>query len=180
VAFLPLTGAAMITSIVGMTRRQGRFGPRPLVVAGMACGAIGMLILTRLDIHARYATLILPATLVMGVGVGLVFSTALSNATLGVVPSDTGVASAAVTASQQVGGSIGTALLSTIVAGAASGYLGHRPPSAGLAAHAAVHGYTTGFAWAAVIFAIGAAMAATLFTGVQQATRPSPDAVLAQ
>jgi hypothetical protein len=107
-AFLPLTAAVMITAVVGMTKLQGRFGPRPLAVGGMLSGAAGMLILSRLGVNATYASDILPALIVMGVGLGLVFSTTISNGTLGVQPSDAGVASATVTACQQIGGSVGT------------------------------------------------------------------------
>ena len=59
----------------------------------------------------------------LGIGLGLVFSTSIKSATLGVQPADAGVASATVSASQRIGGSLGTALLSTIAAGALSGYI---------------------------------------------------------
>jgi hypothetical protein len=98
----------------------------------------------------------------------------MNNATLGVGPADAGVASAMVSASQQVGGSLGTALLSTIAASAASslipGAAGAGRPAPALLAHAAMHGYTTAFAWAAAIFAVGAIVALTLYErGVKQA-----------
>jgi hypothetical protein len=92
-------------------------------------------------------------------------STAMNSATLGVAPADSGVASATVSAAQQVGGSIGTALLSTLAASAATSFVAgaHAAPSAALLAHASVHGYTTAFAWAAAIFGIGAVVAGALF-----------------
>jgi hypothetical protein len=101
----------------------------------------------------------------MGVGTGLVFSNAMNNATLGVAARDSGVASAMVTASQQVGGSLGTALLSTIATSAATSFVtsAHTIPTKVLLTHAAVHGYTTGFAVAAGIFAVGAVIAGLLF-----------------
>ena len=92
------------------------------------------------------------------------FATAIANATLGVEPSDSGVASATVNASQQVGGSLGVALLSTIAASATARYLAgahHVPDPVG---HAAVHGYAVGFAWAAGIFAVSAVVCSALFT----------------
>jgi EmrB/QacA subfamily drug resistance transporter len=177
--FLPMTGAVMITAVVGMTKLQGRFGPRPLATGGMALGAAGMLLLTGIGVHASYATDILPALIVMGVGIGLVFSTAISNATLGVQASDAGVASATVTASQQVGGSIGTALLSTLAASAATSYISGLRPTPALIAQAAVHGYTTGFAYAAGIFALGAVLAAILFQGRRPVPGPATEPVLA-
>jgi EmrB/QacA subfamily drug resistance transporter len=164
-AFLPMTAVVMISAAIATTKLRDRVGPRPLVTVGMTFGAAGMLYLTRLGVHASYASDILPALIVMGAGLGLVMSTSMNNATLGVEHSDAGVASATVNASQQIGGSIGTALLSTLAATAATNYLtsaGGRP-TAILAAHAAVHGYTTAFAWAAGIFVLGALIAITLF-----------------
>jgi MFS family permease len=93
--------------------------------------------------------------LVIGLGMGCIFAPAFGTATLGVQGSEAGVASAMVNTSQQVGGSIGTALLSTIFSGAVSGYATSHAPSAGLRAAATVHGYTVAFWWAAGIFALG-------------------------
>jgi EmrB/QacA subfamily drug resistance transporter len=164
-AFLPMTALIMFSAAVATTKLRGRVGPRPLVVVGMLLGGTGMLLLTRLGVHASYAADILPSLLIIGLGLGLVMSTAMNNATLGVEHSDAGVASATVNASQQIGGSIGTALLSTITASAISSFVAGAgaPPSKALLAQAAVHGYTTAFAWAAGIFAIGAVVAAVLF-----------------
>ena len=92
-------------------------------------------------------------------------STSINSATLGVKAADAGVASATVSASQQIGGSLGTALLSTIAASALANYItsAHTHPTSTLIAHAQVHGYTTAFALAAAIFAVGAVIAAALF-----------------
>jgi hypothetical protein len=99
----------------------------------------------------------------LGVGFGLVFSSATNSGTLGVRPGDASVASATVNASQQVGGSLGTALLSTLSASAVSSYLtGLRATPAALAA-ASVHGYAAAFAWAALILVVGAVIAGALY-----------------
>ncbi len=163
-AFLPMTATIMTSAIVALTKLQGRFGPRALITTGMALGALGMLYLTQITVSSSYAGDILPALVVIGAGLGLVFSTSISNATLGVEQSDAGVASATVNASQQIGGSLGIAALSTIAASATARYLasGHHVP--GLMAHAAVHGYAVGFSWAAGIFAASALVSAALFT----------------
>lgn len=169
-AFLPMTAVIMVTAIVATNRLRGRFGPRPLVFTGLALSAAAMLILTGLSITTSYLTGILPALLLMGVGLGLVFSTVLNSATLGVQPRDAGVASATVNAAQQVGGSLGTALLSTIAASATTSFIttaGTRPMPA-LIAQAAVHGYTTAFAVSAAIFAVAAVIAGLLFAGKAQ------------
>ena len=116
----------------------------------------------------------------MGLGLGLVFSTAINSATLGVEPRDAGVASATVNASQQIGGSLGTALLSTIAASAATSFLttGSRPTPA-LIAQAAVHGYTTAFAISAVIFALAGVIAGLLYHGKSAQPAPVVEPVLA-
>jgi S1-C subfamily serine protease len=87
----------------------------------------------------------------------------MSGATLGVDPKVAGVASATVSASQQVGGSIGTALLSTLATTAAASIIAGARPTEQLIAQASIHGYTTAFAWAAALFAVGAIVAAALF-----------------
>jgi hypothetical protein len=109
----------------------------------------------------------------LGVGYGLVISTSINSATLGVRPADAGVASATVSASQQIGGSLGTALLSTIATSAITSYItgAHTHPTRLLIAHAAVHGDTTAFAGVAALFALGAAIAASLYERGTKALR---------
>jgi EmrB/QacA subfamily drug resistance transporter len=162
-AFLPMTLAVVVTSPTAQTKLRPRFGPRPLVVIGMLSGAAGMLYLSRVDVQSSYTTDILPALVALGVGLGLVFSSATNSGTLGVQPGDASVASATVNASQQIGASLGTALLSTLSASAVSSYLtGLRPTPAALAA-ASVHGYAAAFGWAALILAVGALIAGALY-----------------
>jgi hypothetical protein len=173
-AFLPMTIVLMVTSIAGSTVLRPRVGPRVLVAIGMALGTSAMLYLTRLGVGSSYAAGILPPLLALGIGLALVFSIAINSATLGVRPSDIGVASATANASQQVGGSLGAALLSTVAASATTSYLKGLPPSPAVVARASVHGYTTAFAWSAAIFAVGAVVAALLYTGGRQATVAVP------
>jgi EmrB/QacA subfamily drug resistance transporter len=151
-AFLPLSAVIIVTATLGQTKLVPRFGPRPLMTLGMVLAATSMVLLAQLTPESTYAANILPALLLQGAGMGLIFSPAFAGATAGVRPSDAGVASAMVNTSQQVGGSIGTAFLSTMAAGATAGF-------AGDAGAAAVHGFTTAFWWAAGIFALGALVA---------------------
>jgi EmrB/QacA subfamily drug resistance transporter len=164
-AFLPMSAAVTLSAIIATNKLRPRTGPRPLAMTGMLLGGGGMLYLTRLTVASSYATDILPALIMLGIGLGLVFSTSINSATLGVQAVDAGVASATVSASQQIGGSLGTALLTTIQGSALTSYLtsAHAHPTRLLLAHAAVHGDTTAFAWAAAIFAAGAVIAAALF-----------------
>jgi EmrB/QacA subfamily drug resistance transporter len=177
-AFLPMTATVVVSAVLSSTKLQARFGPRLLILTGMLLGAGGMLLLTRLGVHSTYAPNILPSLLIMGVGMGMIFAPAMSNATLGVAPADAGVASATVNASQQVGGSVGVALLSTMAASATTGVLTGAHVTPALVAQATVHGYTTAFLWAAGIFALGAIIAAALFRPGVRVVDPAAEPVL--
>ena len=164
-AFLPLTAVLVVTSTTVQTRLIERTGVKPLVLLGMTLGAAGMFIFTRLTPDSSYATHVLPGLIVLGLGMGCIFAPAFSTATLGVEGSEAGIASAMVNTSQQVGGSVGTSLLSTIFASAVTSYATTHSPSAGLADAAAVHGYATAFWWAVGIFALGLVLAAVILPG---------------
>ena len=154
-AFLPMTGMIVVTATTVQTRILHRTGAKPLVMAGMTLGLIAMITFTNLTPHGAYATHVLPGLLLTGLGMGCIFAPAFSTATLGVKPTDAGIASAMVNTSQQVGGSVGTALLSTIFASAAAAYATSHTAAAGVTSAAAIHGYTTAFVWAAAIFGLG-------------------------
>ncbi|HLM10262.1 MAG TPA: MFS transporter [Thermoleophilaceae bacterium] len=163
-AFLPMVLAIFATAPAAATKLLPRVGPRPLVPSGMAIAALGLVYLTRIGVESSYAGAVLPAVIVMGVGFGLIMAPAFATATHGIEPGDAGVASAMVNTSQQVGGSLGLALLSTLFADAVSGYAAAAGTPVALAqAEAAVHGYTTAFWWAAGILAAGAIVTRLLF-----------------
>jgi EmrB/QacA subfamily drug resistance transporter len=154
-AFIPMTLMIVVTATTVQTRVLPRTGARPIVITGMTLGIIAMLLFTRLTPHGAYATEVLPSLLLTGIGMGSIFAPAFATATLGVDRGDAGIASAMVNTSQQVGGSVGTALLSTIFASAAAGYAAAHAHAANIAGAASVHGYTTAFYWAAAIFGVG-------------------------
>ena len=158
-AFLPLTAAIVTASTTAQTRLIPRIGAKPLIVTGMGLGLSGMLYFTRLTPASTYAGGVLPGLVVAGLGLGCVVAPAIATATLGVAANETGVASALVNASQQIGGSVGLALLSTVSASATAHYArAHLGQGGGIGA-ATIHGYTTAFSWAAAIFAVGLLMA---------------------
>ncbi len=173
VAFLPLTIAIVITSTTVQTQLVHRYGARRLVAGGMALGVAAMVSFTRLSPGGTYTADVLPGLIVIGLGMGFIFAPAFSTATLGVASTEAGVASATVNTSQQVGGSIGTALLSTIFASAAASYAAAHTPSRGLVNAAAIHGYTTAFWWAAAVFAVGLLVALTVLPSPSAGTRDS-------
>jgi EmrB/QacA subfamily drug resistance transporter len=158
VAFLPLIGALIVSSTTSSQLLMPRFGPRILIAAGLVIAAGGMVVLaTQLGVTINYAAWILPALVLIGLGLGLVFGCGLNTATYGADQADAGVASAMVNTCQQVGGSIGTALLNTIAASALSSYLVTHGTSPAAQAGAAVHSYVVAFWVSAAIFA-GAAV----------------------
>ena len=161
-AFLPMVAMIIVSSTASNAVLLPRFGPKPLVPAGMLLAALGMVILAQIGVHSTYAGHILPALLVTGLGLGLIFAPSINTATLGVSQADAGVASATVNSCQQVGGSIGTAFLNTIATTAVTSYLAGKALTPLVAAQAAVHGYTVAFWWAAGIFVLGAIVAGTL------------------
>jgi EmrB/QacA subfamily drug resistance transporter len=166
-AFLPLTGAVIVVAQIGTNVLAQRIGPRWIVGPGLTIAAVGMWMLTGLDLTSTYASNVLPALLVFGVGLGLVFSAAMSNATARVDRADAGVASAMVNVGQQVGGSIGTALLNTIAATAASNYAGSHASSPQLLALAAMHSYHVAFLTSSAILLGGGILA-----GLAMRSRP--------
>ena len=161
-AFLPMIACVMISSNTSNIVTLPRFGPRVVITIGMLLGVVGMVYLSRLDVNSSYFSGVLPALVIMGFAMGMVMAPSMNTATAGVQPRDSGVAAALVSTMQQVGGSIGTAVLSTIVASATTSYLaGHRGP--GVAPIAATHGFTVAFAVSAGLFALGAVAGALLF-----------------
>jgi len=111
---------------------------------------------------------------------GCIFAPAFSTATLGVEGSEAGVASAMVNTSQQVGGSVGTSLLSTIFASAVASYTVGHLHAPGLADAAAVHGYTTAFWWSVGIFALGFLLAMLILPGAAKPRLATVRAALAR
>jgi len=161
-AFLPLSAAVLASSTTVSQALLPRMPPRVLMAAGLLVGAAGLATLTLLHTGDTYALHVLPAELLLGLGMGAVFVPAFSTATLGVGEREAGVASAVAGTSQQVGASIGTALLNTAAASATAAYIaahGHL-----LTAAALVHGYAAAAGWAAVILVAAAGVVAVLVT----------------
>jgi len=166
-AFLPMSVTLIITSVGIAARLLTKLAPRMLLVPGMTLAAGGMAWMTQISVGGSYAAQVLPAEILLGLGFGLTFMPVFAVATAGVAPQDAGVTSATLNTSQQVGGSIGTALLNTIAVSATSSYIAahHLPPASSVLspatakllspaqmlgeAQAQVHGYTIA-TWAAV------------------------------
>jgi MFS family permease len=162
-AFLPMVVALTITAQVSNRVLLPKIGPKVIVPIGLLCDAVAMYLLHRVGLHSSYASHVLPYLILLGLGFGLSLAPSFSTGTLGLQPHDAGVGSATLNTSQQVGGSIGTALLNTLAAGAATAYLVGRMPSAENLRNAALHSYTTAFLWSSAFFVAGAVLAALVF-----------------
>ncbi|MFB2556676.1 MFS transporter [Herbiconiux liangxiaofengii] len=163
-AFLPMIVMLVLAAQLSTNIFVPRFGPKVTVPIGMVLAAVAMVMLTRLGTDAVYAADVMPALMLMGLAMGTIMPASIQTATLGVDRQFAGVASAMVNTSQQVGGSIGTALLNTLAATAAATYLADNlPTTAAVAAEAAVHSYATAYWWGASFFTVGAVIAALLF-----------------
>ncbi len=156
-AFLPFS-AAIIISAGFVSQLLPRTGPRPLMLIGSLAATGGILSLLSIGVNTSWTTHVLPAEVVMGIGLGLLFVPLTSTALLGVGDADAGVASATLNASQQVGGSLGTALLNTLYTSSVAGALaaaGARATQPRVQFEAFVTGYHTAFAWGAGLLGIG-------------------------
>jgi hypothetical protein len=176
-AFLPMVAGMITGSTQVGARLMTRIPARYLMGPGLAVAAVGMLMLTQLEPGSSYVGLILPAQILLGVGLGTTFMPAMSLATYGVEPRDSGIASAMINTSQQVGGAIGIALLNTIAASSTTAYvaanIGGSTPAEQVQVQAMVHGYTSAIWWAVVILAAAALIAYT-FVKADQRTAQVP------
>ncbi|WP_436850116.1 MFS transporter [Streptomyces monashensis] len=163
VAFLPMVGALMVLAQLSTNWLVPKIGPKIIVPVGMLLATGGMVWLTRLDLNSGYAAHVLPPLLLLGAGLGMSMPAAMSYATLGVQASDQGVASAALNTTQQVGGSISTALLNTLAATAAVNYAKDHLSDPLVKANAALHSYEVAYWWSAGFFALAVIVTALLF-----------------
>jgi EmrB/QacA subfamily drug resistance transporter len=164
VAFLPLLAMNGLAATQVASRLMHRVPARLLILPGLVIGSSGVFVLTRLTPDASYVTHVLPAELLLGIGLGLAIVPCISTATNNADPQDVGVTSAMTTTSQQIGASIGTALLNTIAATATASYLLAHRSGAGLGARATVHGFAVASGWAAGIFLLAAVIGGVLIT----------------
>jgi EmrB/QacA subfamily drug resistance transporter len=150
-AFLPFSGGIILGAGI-VSQLLPRVGPKPLMIVGLAMAVAGMLWLTGIGETSSYVTEVLPALIVISVGMAAVFVPASSTALVGVEEHDAGIASAVLNTSQQVGGSLGLALLNTFYASAVTGYLTENPGTS--PGSAFVHGYHVAFIGGAVLLGV--------------------------
>lgn len=157
-AFLPMVAGLVLAGGLSTTQLYPRFGARVPIVGGMLVCAIGMAWMSGIGAHSTYPTHVLGPLIVFGIGIGTTMAPAMNAGTLGVHPSDAGVASALLNAAQQIGGSVGIALLNSVAALILSRQLadGQRINESAIAA--VVHSYSVAFWCASAIFTVGAVL----------------------
>ncbi|WP_293771812.1 MFS transporter, partial [Sporichthya sp.] len=166
VAFLPVTGGVIIASAV-ISSLMPKVAPRVLMGLGLAGSAVALILISQMTADSDYFTDLLPALMLMGVAMGAVFVPAFNAATHGVQPRDAGVAGAVVNATQQIGASLGVALLSTVGANRTTDYLAGREVDADTLIDAQVEGYARASLVAGLILA-GAAVLVVLMVNVRR------------
>jgi MFS family permease len=161
IAFLPFA-AGIIVAAMASSAIVPRIGPRIPMTSGLLVGAAGLGWLTQIGVHTSFWLYVFGPQILMSVGLGFAFPALSSTALTNVRPSDSGVASAMVNTTQQVGGSLGTALLNTVAATATANFIRANGPasvSSGL-----VHGYAVAFAVGAALLVVAALVTAVLVT----------------
>jgi MFS family permease len=161
-AFLPFVTGIIVSANFVSNVGLSRFGPKMVVPAGMILATAAAGLLTGIGVHGGYGSSVAPALVLMGLGLGGVVTSAFSLGPAGARPADAGVAAALVNSSNQVGGSLGAALLNTIAASTAARYLTHSVPRVSLPS-ATVHGDIVVFTFLAILFAAGAIVTALLY-----------------
>ncbi len=173
-AFLAYIVTAAVYSTKVASKLLMRLRPNVMIAAGLAISALGLLVLTRLTPDSGYLTGVFPALILFGLGVGNLAVPVFQTAMAAAEPRDAGIVSAVVNTSQQVGGSVGAALLNTVSTSAAATYLASHAGAAGAEQEAAVHGLALACAVAAGVALVGAVAAGTLINVPQK--RPEPAA----
>ena len=159
--FLPFSVGVGISAGIA-SQALPRFGPRYVSFIGLIMATVGMLLLTQLEPASAYVSDILPALMVLSLGMGLVFVPISATALFGVGNHDAGVASAVLNTAQQIGGALGTAFLNTIAVTATANYFIDNmidpadPANAAVMPVALTEGFTTAFTWSAGFMILGA------------------------
>jgi EmrB/QacA subfamily drug resistance transporter len=153
-AFLPFTAGIMISAGIA-SQFAPRIGVRPVAAAGFLLTAAGLALLTQLPVHGSYTTDVLPALILSSLGMGAVFMPLTLIATTGLDDDDQGLASGLFNTSQQVGGALGLAVLSTIATSKTAS-------AGGSPAHALVTGFHWAFAGGAVVMVAALAVMVAL------------------
>jgi EmrB/QacA subfamily drug resistance transporter len=180
-ASLPVTVGVLVAAVVA-SNLMPKIGAKPMMIVGPVLAAIGMFMLRSIDLDTSFWAHLAPAQVLLGLGLGFTFVPLSSLALVGVPEHDAGAASAALNATQQVGGSLGTALLNTISTSAITAYLAAhlvagKAPTQVDQLKAQIHGYSAAFTWASGII-LAAAVISAVFIKVRKEDLPASEGAL--
>jgi MFS family permease len=164
-AFLPISAVIVTSATIG-SRILGRVGARPILVTGFLAAATGLALLVRVSPTTGYLDVVLPSILLIGAGMGAAFVSMTSSAVAGVPREDAGVASALLNASQQIGGSLGLAVLTAVATARFDAVRPVHPTPASIAS-ATTSSWVWGFVVAALLL-LGAAVVSGLLVRVRR------------
>ncbi|MFC4015842.1 MFS transporter [Nonomuraea purpurea] len=164
-ALVPMTVLVMVGMIVLAPRAMARFGPKAMIVAGLALLAAGMGWLSLISPEGSFVVDVLPASLVAALGMSLAFIPSLGTAISSARPQEGGLASGIVNTSYQVGSALGLAAMTAVAAANGAGRLGDLP--------ALTDGFSAAFVGAAAIAVAGAVLAATTLRSHRTEAEPS-------
>ncbi len=165
-AFLPFSGGIIIGAGIA-SKVLPKLGPKPLMAGGFLAATIGTLWMSRIGLHTDYFIHVMPSEIVVSVGMGFAFVSLSSTALFGIANHDAGVASATLNTSQQVGGSLGTALLNTLAANATRSFIGHSINPL-VIANGVVHGFRIGFITGSIFLFIASVISVTMIQSRSQ------------
>jgi EmrB/QacA subfamily drug resistance transporter len=174
VAYLPWTLTTIVVSTLA-SRLVDRFTPKPVLVGGLVLATVGFLLLSRVSGDGDYVSHVLPAMIVLGAGLGMTFVPITISATSGVAAGDSGLASGLLTTTQQVGGSLGLAIMSTV----STTRLGNALNAGSPLTVALTHGFKGAFIAAAALCAVGLVVALALLPSPARESADSRFATLA-
>ncbi|MGH2938722.1 MAG: MFS transporter [Solirubrobacterales bacterium] len=160
VSYLPLSLSLIFASALA-SQLVDRSGPKPVLSVGLVIATAGFILLTRISGHDDYWSHLLPAMIVLGTGLGLSFVPITIAATNGVAAADSGLASGLLNTTQQVGGSLGLAILSSISTSRANNALAGGSPLP----EALTHGFKGAFVVAAGLCLVALLLAVSLLPG---------------
>ncbi|MFE3203971.1 MFS transporter [Embleya sp. NPDC055664] len=164
-AYLPLCAGVMVSAQFTSVMLP-KIGPRVLLTVGPVLAAVGLFYYAMLDVDSSYVTGLLPAMIIFGLGMGLIFVAIMATAVAGIAPEDAGIGSAMLNVTQQVGGAVAIAVLTTIYSSAKDdklrdevAKLGGKAPDLHAIKVALTEGYTAGFTTAGILLAVAAVIA---------------------
>ena len=168
-AFLPTSLAIAIISLVVVPALVWRTGPKPLILTGLVVLSSASLLFSIAPVHGGYLAHILPPMLLVGIGMGLIFTTTVGVALSEAMPTEAGLVSGVTNVSTQIGGSIGVALIASVSAGHSSHLLAQGMAPRQALADGFHFGFVIAAAFPMVAFFVGAILIRSRRAGLEVA-----------